>query len=231
MMSFQEQYDNSDEVMTHEYYDPAKLTFIFSTPSPLIKKSSQIDESIKSHLDNNNNNHATTDLGNNNSNNNNHHSTTTLDDEKIASASRRNQNIQSPNHAYNSDEEDEEEKPIERPIVTKMEDLLKFTSEFQKTIKARRQKVADSFEESEASKSLVDINDNDDDYDEEERDEILQANANVPIRKNRLRNALTTTSSATETEEKVESRWGIFKYMYLTPGINPTNLCFVFSNF
>ena len=197
--------------MTHEYYDPAKLTFIFSTPSPLIKKSSQIDESVKSHLDNNNN-HATTDLDNNNN-----HATTQLDDDNIDSASRRNHNIQSPNHAYNSGEE--EEKPVEPPIVTKMEDLLKFTSEFQKTIKSRRQKVADSFEESEASKSLVDIEDAD--YDEDERDEILQASANVPIRKNRLRNedVLTTTPKSTETEEKVESRWNIFKYLTIDHGI------------
>jgi hypothetical protein len=57
----------------------------------------------------------------------------------------------------------------------------------------------------EASKSLVD---NEEDYDEEERDEILQASANVPIRKNRLRNhdILTTTTTSSDTEEKVESR-------------------------
>ncbi len=63
----------------------------------------------------------------------------------------------------------------------------------------------------EASKSLVD--NNEEDYNEEERDEILQASANVPIRKNRLRNndAFTTTTTSTDTEEKVESRCGIFK--------------------
>jgi len=125
--------------MTHEYYDPAKLTFIFSTPTPLIKKSSLIDESVKTHLDNSNN-HATIDVDENN-NHNNHD-----DDDNIHSASRRNHQIQSPNHSYESYEE--EKIPIEPPIVTKIEDLLKFTSEFQKTIKSRRQKVADSFEES-----------------------------------------------------------------------------------
>jgi hypothetical protein len=117
-------YDVDDDA-THEYYDPAKLTFIFSTPSPLIKKSSQFEETEKTN--------------------------------------------KSPNHSYDEDS-------VEPPIVTKIEDLLKFTNDFQTTFKKRRQKVIKSFEEQSSD---------DENYDDE-NDATLQASANVPIVKNRI---------------------------------------------
>jgi hypothetical protein len=39
---------DADYDATNNYYDPAKLTFIFSTPSPLVKKSALLEESDKS---------------------------------------------------------------------------------------------------------------------------------------------------------------------------------------
>jgi len=117
-------YDVDDDA-THEYYDPAKLTFIFSTPSPLIKKSSQFEETEKTN--------------------------------------------KSPNHSYDEDS-------VQPPIVSKIEDLLKFTNDFQTTFKKRRQKVIKSFEEQSSD---------DENYDDE-NDATLQASANVPIVKNRI---------------------------------------------
>ena len=87
--------DNNNNDDNNEYYDPAKLSFIFSTPSPLIKKLAQFEESDK-----------TNDLN------------------------------RSPIHSYNInnhdddvDNDDDEVEEDEGKIVTKIEDLLKFTKD------------------------------------------------------------------------------------------------------
>ena len=152
------QFDGDYDEATNEYYDPAKLTFIFSTPSPLVKKSTQIEES-----------------------------------EKSVSPD------QSPNHSY--DRRDGAESGKE-PVVTKVEDLLKFTPDAL-NLWRRRQNVVDQLEErSDKVEHVKDVDavvdleedDNDDasydpenvdDDDDDDDDVELLKSANVPIIRNR----------------------------------------------
>jgi hypothetical protein len=160
--------EETGDLSTHEYYDPAKLTFIFSTPSPLVKKSSQIEDSVESASHSNNN----------------------------------------PNHLYN-------DAPTE-PMVTKVEQLLKFTTDFQKSVKSRRRQIMNERqpdeEDSIRQKVFDEIERRSDDIDyDNERDEIIQANANVPISKSSHRLAEKITSTTTQAPTTEESKLDSFE--------------------
>ena len=173
------QFDGDYDEATNEYYDPAKLTFIFSTPSPLVKKSTQIEES-----------------------------------EKSVSPD------QSPNHSY--DRRDGAESGKE-PVVTKVEDLLKFTPDAL-NLWRRRQNVVDQLEErsdkvehvKDDDDAVVDVeeddndasydpeNVDDDDNDDDDDVELLKS-ANVPIIRNRQHHRHDVSKTSNVVKGKADS--------------------------